>query len=273
MLATFTLPPAGAKRLIARGIVQMPEISRALKSGRVIVAGGTTNAYVAEEMGFLDPLRKYNYTAGVVTGGIVCITPPEERIAPVCLEQGVPISMPWEEFLNDFERDDVFLKGANALDANGRAGIILGAANGGTIGASLGRLAACGAHLIVPVGHEKMIPSCERAAGIMGIKRVDDSIGMRCGFMMLPYGRVFTEIDALYQLFKVEATVVAAGGVAGSEGAVTLAVTGEQDRVEAALALAIELRREKPVTGKKNNCAHCIMPEKCLFGRNVKQSR
>ena len=42
--------PAESKRLIARAVVAMTPVRRALENGRVIVAGGTTNAYVAEEI-------------------------------------------------------------------------------------------------------------------------------------------------------------------------------------------------------------------------------
>ncbi len=43
--------------------------------------------------------------------------------------------------------EDVFIKGANALDANGTAGILLAHPAGGTIGAALGAVMARGANL------------------------------------------------------------------------------------------------------------------------------
>ena len=45
-----TLTPAESKRLIAMGVAALPEVKRALREGIVIVAVGTTNARVAEEL-------------------------------------------------------------------------------------------------------------------------------------------------------------------------------------------------------------------------------
>jgi hypothetical protein len=47
-IMTFT--PAESKRLIAKAVVAMKPVRRALEKGRVIVASGTTNAYIAEEI-------------------------------------------------------------------------------------------------------------------------------------------------------------------------------------------------------------------------------
>ncbi|MGE5372163.1 MAG: hypothetical protein ACM3QZ_09260 [Solirubrobacterales bacterium] len=263
MRATFVLAPAGAKRLIARGVLQDPDLKRALASGRVIIAGGTTNGYIAEELGLLDPESKPVYTAGVITGGVMCISPVEQRVAPICLENGQRVETPWETFLQQFGPDDVFLKGANALDAGYQAGILLGSPTGGTTGTALGVLAARGCHLILPVGHEKMIPSCEEAAEWMGIDRIDESLGMRCGFLAVPYGRVFTEIEALHLLFGVRSRVVAAGGIGGSEGSVMFAVEGEAGAVERTVDAVRNLIKEKPLTGRKTRCADCLVP--CSF--------
>ena len=48
--AIVVLPPGAARRLIARGVAQLPAVERALREGLVVVALGTTNGYVAEEL-------------------------------------------------------------------------------------------------------------------------------------------------------------------------------------------------------------------------------
>ena len=57
-------------------------------------------------------------------------------------------------------------------------------------------------------------------------------------------GRVYTELDAVQTLTGAHAELLAAGGALGAEGAVYLAVTGEEDQLETMQALMNELRRE-----------------------------
>lgn len=50
MKATFVLTPAEARRLIAKTVIQMPEFQKAWKEAYVLLAGGTTNAFIAQEL-------------------------------------------------------------------------------------------------------------------------------------------------------------------------------------------------------------------------------
>ncbi len=265
MIATIALTPAAAKRLIARGLINTPEFARAYHSGRIIISVGTTNAYIAEELGLLAPDDKVRFAAGIVNPGIPCATAAETRLAAICLEQGALVDKPWEQFLTEFERDDVFIKGANALDSAGNTAILLANPLGGTIGTAFGVLAARGSRVLIPVGHEKMIPSCPAAAQVMGISRMDDSMGLRCGLVSLPFGRAYTEIDALDTLFGIQATVVAAGGTGGGEGSVMLALHGGEDGVVAALSLAKGLLKEKALRTVRQACKDCFMETKCYI--------
>ena len=47
---SFSLTVAEGKRLIARGVAQLPCVKAAMKSGMVAVTKGTTTAYVLEEL-------------------------------------------------------------------------------------------------------------------------------------------------------------------------------------------------------------------------------
>lgn len=69
MKALFTLTSSESKRLIAKGVKAMPGVQRALKEGTIIVAGGTTNAFVAEELLGIEIEDKTGYTMGIVTKG------------------------------------------------------------------------------------------------------------------------------------------------------------------------------------------------------------
>lgn len=267
MIATFSLSPAGAKRLIARGVINEPVFQQTMTQGRIIIGVGTTNSYIAEELGLISADDKPRFAAGIISKGVPCVTEAGTRLANICLENGHVKDVPWEEFIRDFSRNDVFVKGANAFDANGNAGVLVANPMGGTVGGSFGILTARGCKLLVPVGHEKMIPSCTAAARMMGINRLDYSLGQRCGLALLPAGfaNIYTEIDALKTLFGVEAAIVAAGGVSGSEGSVMLAIDGPKDGVKNALALTRTLLKEKPLFVPKQSCQNCLSSANCLF--------
>ncbi|HEX3014976.1 MAG TPA: hypothetical protein VHQ46_01105 [Desulfobacteria bacterium] len=253
MRAVFSLTTAESKRLIAKGVVNTPVIQHALHNGKIIIAGGITNAYVVEELLGIKIEEKYRYTAGIVTqGGFQCVTPAEDRIQPYVVEQGKVSDKLWVEALEEFTADDVMVKGANALDAEGIAGVIVSNPAGGTIGRALGIVSARGSNLLVPVGLEKMVPSVSAAARAAGIGRMDYSLGQPVGLIPIINGTVITEIIALEQMFDVKATCIGCGGVGGSEGAVTLVIEGS--RVPEALKLIKSIKGEPAVIGKKQRC-------------------
>ncbi|MBT9176177.1 MAG: hypothetical protein DDT20_00483 [Firmicutes bacterium] len=249
---TFVLTPAASKRLIAKAVVSMPEVQRARKQGRLIVAGGITNAYIAEELTG-EQVDKARYTAGLVTESKWSLTPPETRLKPLAFEAGQISQRTWPEVLQDFTVLDVFVKGGNALDPEGNVGVLVGGKNGGTIGAAYGHLVALGAHLILPVGLEKLIPSVAEAARALGQLPLDAPYGMPCGLFPVAYGTVVTEVEALRLLYGLKAVHVHSGGVGGSEGAVGLVAHGDEGACHRLRDDLGALLKEKPVdTGKRH---------------------
>jgi hypothetical protein len=69
-------------------------------------------------------------------------------------------------------------------------------------------------------------------------------MGQSAGFMPVVNAQVVTEIEALTLLTGVTAVHVGSGGVAGSEGAVMLALEGEHDVVLAAFELIESIKGE-----------------------------
>lgn len=242
----FTLTPSESKRLIGRAVANLVCVQQAMNSGRLIIAGGTTNAYVLEELTG-ETIDKISYTAGIVTGGVVGTTDAATRQNPAVFVQGRRVDQAWTEVIKDFTCEDVFIKGANAIDLMGNAGVLLGSKSGGTIGQAIGYLAASGAHLVIPVGLEKLIPDVVMASSFLGHGKTTQRSGMDCGMLVVNTGQIITEIESLAALFGVDAAVVAAGGVAGSEGAVTLAAAGEADAINALMELVHELKHEPPL--------------------------
>ncbi|MCL2379214.1 MAG: hypothetical protein FWC81_00285 [Coriobacteriia bacterium] len=256
MKALFTLTSAESKRLIAKAVAALPEVQNALTGGMIIIGAGTTNAFVLEELTG-KPVDKARYTAGIVSAGRQCITPADERIAPAVLIGGKASDLNWEEAVQKMTADDVFIKGGNAIDANGVVGVQLAHPEGGTIGKALPIVVARGAHLILPVGLEKLIPDVVLAADVSGIQTFNLSIGMKVGLMPVTYGQAITEIDALEKLAKIDAYCISAGGIDGSEGSIALAIEGASNEVENVFGLVKSIKGEQPVSAIKLKCSKC----------------
>ena len=246
--ALVSLTSAESKRLIAKGVAILPEVRQALERGLVVIARGTTNAFVAEEVAGVKVEPKAHYAAGVVVDGELSANPPGVRMKPIVLRQGKPVGISPAEALQEFREDDVFIKGANAVDAEGNAGVLAAGDRGGTIGEALPVLLPRGSYLLVPVGLEKLIPSVARAAQATGIFRFKYSTGLPAGLVPMSNALVVTEVQAFRALTGVEAVPVAAGGIAGSEGAVVLSLEGEEAQIEQALSLLKAIKGEPPVS-------------------------
>ncbi len=232
--ALVVLTPAESKRLIAKAVAAMPLVLEAQEQGYIMIGGGTTNAYVVEELTGRQISDKTKYTAGILTGSELSITSEETRLKPVILKDGAEISAEWKDVLNELGPRDVFIKGANAIDAEGNAGVLVANPTGGTIGQAWGLLTARGVNLIMPVGLEKMIPSVAEAAQNCAIGLWDHVTGLGCGMIPVSNAMIITEIEALDILFGVQAVHVASGGQGDGQGAVVIAFHGAKDEVDAA---------------------------------------
>lgn len=266
MKAVFTLKSAESRRLLAKAVVAMPEVQKAFKSANVILAGGTTNAYIAEEL----TGEKYDprlCTVGVSTSGVVCVTEPESRkLFPIVYKKGTPMpDMTIREALDDFSIDSVVIKGANAVDPDMNVGVITSGFDGGTIPVVLGTVTSTGMKMITPVGLEKLVPSVKNACKAVGARRIDVSLGADFGMYHLATTDVVTEIEALKILFNVDATLVASGGIGGNEGAVLLAVDGDENDVNTCVDFVTnEIKGEPAVKGNVGKCETCRY-QRCIF--------
>ncbi|HEX2988035.1 MAG TPA: hypothetical protein VHS06_07695, partial [Chloroflexota bacterium] len=167
-------------------------------------------------------------------------------IKPFILIDGKPVDRELNEVLMEFDGGDVYIKGANAVDAEGNAGVLVASKVGGNIGTAMGMVLARGAHVIIPVGLEKLVPSVIDASRKCGIKKLKYPAGATLGLIPVVSGTVITEIEALRILTGVHATHVASGGIGGSEGTVVLVVEGPDDRVRAAFKIWEQIKGEPP---------------------------
>lgn len=244
--AIVVLVPSESKRLIARGVLALPEVKRVLKEGLFVVSRGTTTAYIAEELLGVT-LPKSNCTAGIVTDCRLAVTIPEEGFGPWVFRRGVKSDESAEDALKQFTATDVSVKGANAIDPQGNVGVLAANDFGGTIGSIWPVLAARGSHLIVPAGLEKMIASVIDASWVCGNKLFKYVMGNRVALMPVVSAKVVTEIQALEILTGVHAVHVSSGGVGGSEGAVIIVLEGSDATVKRAFDLVNSVKGEPPI--------------------------
>lgn len=263
MKAVFTLVPSESRRLLAKATVELEEVKIAKEKAYIILCGGVTNGFVAQELLGIetDPQR---CTAGISSKRMLCVTPEEERhILPMVVYKGKPVDMTIQEAFEDFYSETVVIKGGNAIDLEGNVGVITSGFDGGTVAATIGTVTSTGLKYIFPIGLEKLVPSVREAVEYVGSKTFDYSLGANFGMYCLVKGDLITEIEALKVLANVEAKQVAAGGVGGSEGAVVLVIWGEDEDVKKAISIIESIKGEPPVKGLVGNCETC--PYDCRY--------
>jgi len=266
MQALFTLTPSESKRIIAKAVVAMPEVQRAKREGYLVIGRGSTNAFIAEEL-LNAPLEKEKYVAGQVVRGVLCALHQEIRLRPVTFYRDQVLEEDPSTLCDKLGSDDVLLKGANALDHDGKVGVVMASPVGGTMGQFYMTMKAQGGKIIYPVGLEKLIPSVELAAKFGGRMNIARSIGARVGMACVADGTVVTEIQAIRSLWDVRAVHFASGGYGGAEGSVTLLVEGDDEKVHNCLEFIEGIKGEPPLPGVKGPCKTC--PVLCSFqGRN-----
>lgn len=247
MKVQLTLTPAEGKRLIAKAVSSMENVQLAYKEGTVVIATSTTTGYIVEELLGKEIPNKGMFTAGVVTKEGCSITVPEGRYSHHVLVHGELKECSTAElvpYLAKMGPDDVFIKGANAIDLFGQAGILLHGSGGGTIGTAWGHIVSNGIQCIIPVGLEKLVPiNLSEATMKMGANLIDKAMGWPCGMMVIQ-GQIITEMEAFNQLFGLEAIPVAGGGIDGAEGCKVFIIDGSNEEVEEAYKLVMEIKGE-----------------------------
>jgi hypothetical protein len=265
MRALFVFTPPESKRLIGKAVAALSEVKSAKKRGRLLIGHGSTNVYVAEEVlgrkKFAEILDRNAYLSGVIQRGTLCTIPSEEKPAILILNRGAvePPAPTMAAILKDFDRDSIFIKGANAVDAERNAAVMVAHPEGGTIGWAIGTLWARGIRLIVPVGLEKLVPSVRKAVELCGQQTLDYCEGLKVGMIPLTGAKVITEIEALQILAGAEAFQVASGANAGSEGGVTLVAEGETGVIKKAIRVVKSVKGEPPLRPRKPQCEGCVL--------------
>ena len=236
MIQVMLVPETG-KKLIGKATAAHPAIKKALKSGTVVIIGGTTNGYVAEEIlksigqeerfsraGFFRGVTVPRHLPADATG-----RQPEDKAFPGDV---IIVNGKWLKGKTIFDaadslkNGDVIVKGANAVDVpRRRAGILIGHPHGGTVMAALRAVIGRRVKMIIPVGLEK------RVYGDLDALAEEVNAPGQKGLRLLPVmGEIITEIDAICMLTGAKAELFAAGGICGAEGAVWIALCGTPEQ-------------------------------------------
>jgi hypothetical protein len=237
----YSLTTSQSKVLIAKGIVELPQVKTALSSGKIFLSRGITNAFVLDELYRLtnstpkEGFNKANYVMGQVYVDKKFVSlgvNPGAKLDEVVFDKGKPQLIKDKlDAVSKFKHGDIVIKGGNALDPDGLAGVYVGdPVHGGTIGTLIGCIVAKGLELLIPIGLEKLVfNSIEDITVSMGIENMQNPPeGMKIGMMPL-HGTVFTELDAFMTLFEVDAMHIGSGGVGGAEGCVSILVTADDE--------------------------------------------
>jgi hypothetical protein len=274
--AAFAFTPAESKRLIGRAVARLPEVQAAFKNDLIVVAHGSTNVYVAEElMGrFPDGRERGSFLSGHMFNGVMCQTAPMEKGPMIVLDKGkvIPPAPMMDKVLAAGGPGSIFIKGANAVDSEGNAGVFCAHPGCGTIGFAYGYISGRGVKLIVPVGLEKAVASVKAACNQLGHDNLYYALGQKIGMMPMFNAKVVTEVTALKVLFDLDAVHVGGGGVTGSEGSVVLVATGTKAQIDAAVPHLEAIKGEPPLKTMKNFCADCVPTTPAMAGTVKEQA-
>jgi hypothetical protein len=260
MKAQFSLTVPECKRLIAKSIKELESVKKALKNGIVAIGLGSTNAMIVEEL-LGEKIERERYVAGFIDERGACVVPSPLRLKEVVLRNGNVEKIGINEIVKEMGRNDVFIKGANVLDYEGIAGVMMASETGGTIAQVLGILKARGTKLILPVGLEKLIPnSVTEASNHSGIYQMDYSDGIPVGLMPLS-GEVITEIEAFKILTNTDAFLIGSGGLGKATGSKTFLVIGKKEDVRKAIKIVESIKGEKEIRGLRGGCKACAYPQ------------
>ena len=291
MIAQVTLIPAESKKLIAKAIVNTEIVKDAIKNGMVILHPSSTTYFILEEILGHEVLTNRWICGMIVPKGtcvemgmflgqgaeqIVSTNPEKLKESPgkgnpgsfmhsLILKKGKLSSQkPLKDIMEEMGPNDVFVKGANALDTEGNIGILwANSSEGGTAGVVMKAQKRIGFNIIFAVGLEKLVPfPIEKIVKEAKRFKYDYSMGLPVGLLPAK-GPVITELKAIEMLSGAIAIPIAAGGLAGAEGATTMVIKGTKDQVVKALKMVKQSKGARLPQARIPICADCPQAPDC----------
>jgi len=247
VVAGINLTVAEGKRLIAKGIANDLRVKEKLKKGMVIITSGSTNTYIAEELANLKAPHGSFLTGNIIPHGKESITKGLERVPNIVIIDGKVADINFEDALKKTRKGDIIFKGANLLNYERKqTAVCIGAADGGTVSRIREYTAVENRGLlIVPIGLEK-----EVHGDLNDYEKLFENKTEQLSYVPRVWvhqnGEVFTEIEAIKNFGAVNVYPFAAGGLAGREGGISLAVYGSKEEVSKVLDVISSIQGEDP---------------------------
>lgn len=253
MLACAVLTPAESKKLIAKAVLQLPEVQRALKNGTVVIHPSSTTTFIYEELMGFQP--EDSWVFGVVSPKGLCRScdaikmlqnkdPNQTARKAWIFQKGIlQDSVSLNDLFDQMDENDIFIKSGNAIDPEGRVATLTSNPKaGGTTGKVRKYAEKRHFKVILPTGLEKLIPTpVSEVCGLLNDALPDECTGLPCGIYPAE-GRKIDERDALRILCDVKSVVGAAGGLGGAEGSIILYLIDEDAKVRMAFDLLKEIK-------------------------------
>ncbi|MBR3503490.1 MAG: hypothetical protein IKO07_04485 [Clostridia bacterium] len=239
----YLLTVEEGKKLISRAVAAMEWVREAAREHTLVIVAGTTNGYLAEimldQLGERGDFTRVGFRRGANTPpGVKAETGPFAN-TDVVIRRGEWLrGKTVYDVAEELGPGDVIVKGANALQPDGKAAAVqIGHPQGGTIVPILRAVERGHARLVIPVGLEKRVSdSVEALAALL------EAHGTPGPKLRPVTGDIVTEVEAFKALTGARAVLVAAGGVAGAEGGCTFALIGGEEELARAAALVKDLR-------------------------------
>jgi len=249
MRAQVSLTTTESKKLIAKAIASMEIVQNAFTKGIIALHPSSSTIFIVEELIGRVPDTEV-WVCGVIVPKGACLSAealgthrldktqnilrsPATFLHTWVIEKGkLHSGIPLGEVLDRMGRDDVYIKGVNAIDSNNTVGILIGSrVEGGTFGLVMSAAKKKGFKVVFPAGLEKLIPIPMEKAAEEAVHRnsLDYSMGLPCALVTYN-GMVVTELTALEILTGVTSTPISAGGLGGAEGGITMVIKGNDEQ-------------------------------------------
>lgn len=278
MLAQVVLTPTESKKLISKAIAKLDVVRQASKEGMIVLHPSSSSYFIVEEITGVKPKTNY-WVCGVVTPKGLCvemamvlggytpqdITPdPGDFCACWVIKDGkLTYGEKLSELFNRMTSSDVYIKGVNALDPQGRVGVLLGELK--SMGYILSAWRKKRFNLIYPVGLEKLIPiPIHQAAVEAKPAKYHYAMGLPTSLFPCKNGKVVSELDAIEILSGAKAIPIAAGGLGGAEGAILLIIKGNEEQIKKAIEFIEASKGARLPKLRLCNCHDCSVPH-CKF--------
>lgn len=270
--AQVTLTVDTAKRLIAAAVFQSEAFQEAFSRHRVLFKGSTTVSALTQ-LAVQTPMR---ICGRMSENGMKSNKFESDGPHWLLCEKGSArkVDDEVEQIIQTFGGEDLFITGANAIDAFGNAAMLIGSPGGGGYGKVLGAAYTEGFKTLILSTTDKLVPgNLNTLYPQVGRRLCHYSEGMGCGLAPVP-GQIITEREAARLLADVEALIFARGGLGVAGGASALQIRGERAEVEKVLTAIDAAHRCDEPLGSEISLTECTFPsEGCKRHLSCKYKR